>query len=258
MGWEWRRSQQYYYQFARIDGKPRRIYIGSGAIGRLHASIDAEVREQRRSEQQQRQAWRNAQRLLRDGIELARAVVAASLTLEGWYSHKGQWRKARRRSRARLHQPLPVVPREPLRDVLRALALRTQRGDTRARHRLNWFMRQSDELQATVNLLLSDLDSALDRLGAENGLPVPPLEPYEVAGGLVAAMKLAADLLADLARQAAGPGRVTEYIRHARIAMAKSKAAQHLQEALMKRNTGSGPAAITASQRRPVRFDLLD
>lgn len=101
VGWDVRGKFRYFYLPRRINGKPRRIYCGTGALGEMHARLVAE-------EQRRRQAARSALRheqaqvleaetvlaeLSQHAVLLAKAVIVSA----GFYQHNGggAWRRRR-------------------------------------------------------------------------------------------------------------------------------------------------------------------
>jgi len=106
MGWEKRgKNGEFYYKPARVEGKPRKIYLGSGAVGRYHALLD---RQNARKLEPIRAEQTRTRHLIREGDRLWREMWSwlwplgeAHMLLAGWYRHCGQWRKAKRRPRTR-------------------------------------------------------------------------------------------------------------------------------------------------------------
>ena len=192
MGWEMRHGKQsYYYRPARIDGKPRRVYLGAGAIGRMHALSDAVEREKAAAAVARRLAWAVADRALLAAIRFARAVVSARLSLAGWYCHNGTWRPARYRPRIRQHRLLPDIPFVPLDARLRVLAARVQAGDEDAWRRLAGELFDGTEVNETALQLAVDLDTAVIGLGIALHDPIAVLN--DPARGLADRALAAAD-----------------------------------------------------------------
>ena len=50
MGWQHHGKRKYFYRSARVGGKPRKFYIGSGALGQLGALLAARRRGDRQAE----------------------------------------------------------------------------------------------------------------------------------------------------------------------------------------------------------------
>ncbi len=116
-GWETRqRGGVYYYRPVRIGGQPRRIYLGTGAVGRVHELLDRRDRRDRAAAAAKRgDAARRAQecgRLGRRGWALARTLAHAGMVLSGWYSHRGEWRRVMAAPRSRQTKSRPATPAE--------------------------------------------------------------------------------------------------------------------------------------------------
>ena len=99
MGWESRRNKKYFYRSVRVDGQPRKVYLGGGAVGEAHAPRDA---RERRLRQAERFAW-EAERARLDGADAALDLLevmtdvraGAALLLAGYHEQRGQWRARR-------------------------------------------------------------------------------------------------------------------------------------------------------------------
>lgn len=94
MSWD----RGYYYQHKRINGQPRRVYVGAGMIAELTASIDAQEQAQRAAQDAQRRLQKAQDRAILKEIDAQygqlRTFVAALLTAAGYYQHnRGEWRK---------------------------------------------------------------------------------------------------------------------------------------------------------------------
>ena len=93
-------SGPYYYRSVRVNGQPRREYVGAGPVAELAAQFDALDRAQR-------EAAREAQRAIEDELDeidgplieldtLADALVRAALLAAGYRRHhRGEWRMSR-------------------------------------------------------------------------------------------------------------------------------------------------------------------
>lgn len=97
MPWEERNGRRYYYSVERVHGEPRRVYRGTGGVGRLHELIDREAARRRGQRQTASAARRQfltalavAGRLV---LNWARQVVRAARLLNGEHQHRGQWRR---------------------------------------------------------------------------------------------------------------------------------------------------------------------
>jgi hypothetical protein len=100
---EQRGGKHYYYRYEKVDGRSRRIYMGSGAEAEQAAAEDARLRAERAAEAAE---WADTRRRL-DAVdnalgELDKVVRFATRLVflsEGYHQHdRGTWRK-RRRSR---------------------------------------------------------------------------------------------------------------------------------------------------------------
>jgi len=97
MGWEQRGKGRYFYCSRRIDGKPRRVYLGCGQVGELNARLHERERRQRQAEAQ---AWQveqvqlaRADAIMDELRTLADLITRAKLLLAGFYEHHGEWRR---------------------------------------------------------------------------------------------------------------------------------------------------------------------
>ena len=105
-------AKAYYYRSVRsgrVDGQPRRQYVGGGLVGEAAATADARRRVEREI---QARAWREEQ-ARRDAalgplLELIRVsdlVLEGVLLASGYHQHdRGTWRK----KRVRKQQPQDV------------------------------------------------------------------------------------------------------------------------------------------------------
>ena len=182
MGWERRRrGGLYYYKAVRIGGKPRRIYLGAGACGRVHELLDRkEARkkvEARAVRDRDRDQSAEAKGLFDEAWRWARTIAAAALVAEGFYPHHGQWRPVRGPARKKFH--VDTVDPGPLTTALDRLKAVTARAAGR-----------DGEALAALRLLLADdsgvwaaADAALGsavacwraRVAARHGLDVEDL-----------------------------------------------------------------------------------
>jgi len=90
----------YYYRSVRIDGKPRRIYVGTGITAQVAAEEDRKARQARKLERKTAEQLRaehtqldvNLAELHRLGDALGRAALYAA----GYHQHCcGDWRPKR-------------------------------------------------------------------------------------------------------------------------------------------------------------------
>ena len=87
----------YYYRAVRVDGRPRRVYVGGGMFAHLVADADANERDARlaladqlRRLRAQDAAWR---REIDGQYRALRGLVGAALTAAGCYQHNREWRR---------------------------------------------------------------------------------------------------------------------------------------------------------------------
>jgi hypothetical protein len=95
----------YYYRSVRVNGQPRREYVGSGRFGELAAQLDVLERQDRElKEAAERKARADAAALdeLVSGFNAAADDLAhAALLAAGCRQHnRGEWRKSRGRHQA--------------------------------------------------------------------------------------------------------------------------------------------------------------
>jgi hypothetical protein len=114
MGWEERRGGPAYYCSVRIDGRPRKIYLGKGEAAEAQAARVAQAREERRSEYD---AWQceltrlaAAEEALRELRAWADVLVRAAFLTAGLHEHRGQWRK--RRTKRRIPMTMAMISPE--------------------------------------------------------------------------------------------------------------------------------------------------
>ena len=156
MGWETRGKQRYYYKSTRIDGQPRKIYLGTGSVGRAHEIMDRQLaREKKRNPAEQarhRHYLREGDRLWSETWTWLSLLAEAHLHLEGWYRHRGQWRKAKRKARTRQSRvPIPVnLERASLQEHLKVLNARSNAADPDADEELQAFLEEHPEIWEAV------------------------------------------------------------------------------------------------------------
>lgn len=99
MSWDKKRGKrQYYYQSQRVDGKPVKIYVGSGNKG---AEAERQDQERRLQQQRDKQHWETilyqvdqATRHTMEVASLGTLLHKALLISCGYYLHKGhEWRR---------------------------------------------------------------------------------------------------------------------------------------------------------------------
>ncbi len=103
MGWEQRGNHSYYYYKRRVGRQIVSDYVGRGTVARAIADVQANDAESMRLLKQRerekarsaREALEQPQQEIREIGELITGVVCAVLNLNGYHSHKGQWRYKR-------------------------------------------------------------------------------------------------------------------------------------------------------------------
>lgn len=97
MSWESRGNYRYYYRRRKVNGRVEAEYIGSGPVADALAGLDEFERQQREREATEWQVFIEADRrtvaALGDVDELVRSAVAAVLIVNGYHTHKRQWRR---------------------------------------------------------------------------------------------------------------------------------------------------------------------
>src|SRR5260370_31548869 len=100
MGWEQRqRGGLDFYRSVRVNGQPRKLYVGKGPTAERQARLEAEKRQQRRSEREALLAEQvqvaGADRALEDLRAMTDLLARATLILVGLHEHRGEWRRRR-------------------------------------------------------------------------------------------------------------------------------------------------------------------
>lgn len=99
MSWETRGNNRYYYRRRKVNGRIVAEYVGGGDVGTIVATLDDLDRHERnRVAAEFRQiveAERQTAATLAQVNELINSAVAAVLIVNGYHTHKRQWRKAR-------------------------------------------------------------------------------------------------------------------------------------------------------------------
>lgn len=97
MGWETRGNNNFYYRKERIGAKVVSRYVGGDYLARLISSLDERVRSTRSigkdlvdkeiaSDQRHFHSFRKIE-------GNAKKIIDAAYLINGFYLHKGQWRK---------------------------------------------------------------------------------------------------------------------------------------------------------------------
>lgn len=104
MGWESRHSGLFYYKSQRINGQPRKLYVGRGESAIAQARKDDEARQQRQAERDALLAEQGrpaiADIAMSELHAIAGMLARTTLLLGGFHERKGEWRKRRSRGRA--------------------------------------------------------------------------------------------------------------------------------------------------------------
>ncbi len=99
MGWEERKGRLYYYEKHREGGRVVSKYLGSGEFAEACSAINRMVREKREYERwverQEREAFEQEVRQVKDVLDQIRTLTHAALLAGGYHTHKGHWRKRR-------------------------------------------------------------------------------------------------------------------------------------------------------------------
>jgi len=98
-------SGRYYYRSVRVNGQPRREYVGAGRVAALAAQLDDLERQERELKQAaERESRADAQaldELVSDFDAAADDLACAALLAAGCRQHnRGEWRKRRGRDQA--------------------------------------------------------------------------------------------------------------------------------------------------------------
>ena len=159
MGWEKRGKAKYYYKPVRVEGKSRKIYVGSGPAGRIHEILD---RQATRKRQPLREAQARIRNLMREGDRLwgetwswLWPLAEAQMLLAGYYRHRGQWRKVHHKARTR-HTRYPSAALEPATDSrtwLRQLNRAANGGDPEALSALGVFLNECPDVLTQIETL---------------------------------------------------------------------------------------------------------
>jgi len=93
MSWD----RGYYYQHRRVNGQPRRVYVGAGFLAELTARMDAGEQEQRAAHDAQRRLQKARDRAIYKDIDAqyrqVRAFVGELMTAAGYRQYNREWRK---------------------------------------------------------------------------------------------------------------------------------------------------------------------
>ncbi|MGB5934011.1 MAG: hypothetical protein WBH57_13220 [Anaerolineae bacterium] len=99
MAWEKRRGKEYYYRKRRIGGRVMSKYVGTGPLAEAAAAHDELTRQAQEEKRELFRRERERQHAIDEGVDracrLIRNLVYATLLLNGYHTHKGEWRKRR-------------------------------------------------------------------------------------------------------------------------------------------------------------------
>ena len=90
----------YYYRSKRVDGRPRKIYVGGGEVGEQAAEEDrlAKIEKQEMYRQHDEQ-WKECSALdssICEVIRITEGLARQALQAAGYHQHcKGDWRRTR-------------------------------------------------------------------------------------------------------------------------------------------------------------------
>ena len=96
-------SGNFYYRSVRVNGRPRRVYIGSGAVAEAAAAEDERARVNKVLEREVLDAIRAEAAVLdadlKQADQMADALAKAALYVSGYIQHcRGDWRRIRERA----------------------------------------------------------------------------------------------------------------------------------------------------------------
>jgi hypothetical protein len=96
---EKRNGSLYYYRSERVDGRVRKVYLGSGRLAELRAEVDRAERRRREADRERERA--ELERLealaapVRELDERTEVLARAYLVAVGYRRTKGEWRLRR-------------------------------------------------------------------------------------------------------------------------------------------------------------------
>ncbi|HEX5273202.1 MAG TPA: hypothetical protein VFW33_22050 [Gemmataceae bacterium] len=119
MAWESRGGRRYYYRSVRVGRAVRRVYAGTGEVGRQAAAEDDRRRQARiaREETRREEAeyWDEVEAQLEEFVQFTEALARAALLAAGYFRHaRGHWR--RKRNMAKTLNAKPATPIQPAPD----------------------------------------------------------------------------------------------------------------------------------------------
>ena len=97
MSWEKKGKSKYYYQKYRVGDKVFSKYIGNDKAAEATAAIDEQQRKQRRLERMMiKEIFEKEKKYIDMAIDINRQnsnLIKALMLINGFHTHKGQWRK---------------------------------------------------------------------------------------------------------------------------------------------------------------------
>jgi hypothetical protein len=175
MPWVQRGHRLYFYESRRIDGKPRRVYRGTGSTGRLHELLTSYERRQRAklvtaaaARKAEIMGLKSATRRVWDMI---RQLFRAARLVYGEYQHKGQWRRRGEFNFTRTDQ-MTMMPSPEVNELgkqLTALNDRANRGDRSALAELEELLDRHPAVWQTAARLSADTAAGWSRLLGDGG-----------------------------------------------------------------------------------------
>jgi hypothetical protein len=100
VSWQVIGNRRYYYRHPKVDGRPRRVYVGTGPAAELAAAVDELRRLKRAIERRQLAGERTRLEGAGAALEAVCArtdvLARAALTAAGYHRHqRGAWRRRR-------------------------------------------------------------------------------------------------------------------------------------------------------------------
>jgi hypothetical protein len=104
MAWEKRQGNNYYYRKVRDGDRVYSVYIGkSNRACQLSDHFD-KIKIQKQNQQAQIDAEAAEDKELDDHYRLLIALAEATLLLNGYHLHKGEWKKVRKKKKDKLNR----------------------------------------------------------------------------------------------------------------------------------------------------------
>lgn len=96
MPWKFRGRRKYFYQSVRHGQRVDSVYLGSGYVGQLAASMAGAHRARRDEERSMQQSTILADQLLQAFLATTDGLLTGVLLSRGYYRHdRGEWRRRR-------------------------------------------------------------------------------------------------------------------------------------------------------------------